>query len=97
MISQYLEDYFIELLEKQFQFKSELTEHLGNKRKSEAEEIKETNKRIKQENNDDEDIKFNLNTSVSEIKKPKTLTAKEKARQKAANGTKTISSFFSKK
>ncbi|XP_026484475.1 ribonuclease H2 subunit B [Vanessa tameamea] len=97
IISEYLEDDIIEKLEKCFDFKTELIEYIGNKRKSEAEGI-ETNKRIKHETNDDpEDIKMTLNNSVTEMKKPKTLSAKEKARQKAATGTKTISSFFSKK
>ncbi|XP_050350856.1 ribonuclease H2 subunit B [Nymphalis io] len=97
IISGYLEDYLIEKLEKCFDFKTELIEYIGNKRKSEADDI-ETNKRIKHETNEDsKDIKMILNNSVTEIKKPKTLSAKEKARQKAATGTKTISSFFSKK
>lgn len=47
-----------------------------------------------------ESPELNHNSSVNHqnnnIKKPVTLTAKEKARQKAATGTKTISSFFKK-
>ena len=96
IISEYLEDYLIEQLDKTFNFKTELIEHLGNKRKSEVEDINETNKRVKHEHNDtEEELKYNSLTP--EIKKSKTLTAKEKARQKAASGTKTISSFFTKK
>ncbi|XP_045451182.1 ribonuclease H2 subunit B [Melitaea cinxia] len=97
IISEYLQDDVIEKLEKRFDFKTELIEYVGNKRKSEV-ESSETNKRIKHENNgDSEDIKVPVNNQAPETKKPKTLTAKEKARQKAASGTKTISSFFCKK
>lgn len=96
IVSEYLEDYLIEKLEKKFNFKTELVEYLGNKRKSEVEDINETNKRVKHEPNDTE-VDFKFNSITPEIKKPKTLTAKEKARHKAASGTKTISSFFTKK
>lgn len=97
IISEYLQDDVIEKLEKRFDFKTELIEYVGNKRKSEV-ESSETNKRVKHENNgDSEDIKVPVNNQATETKKPKTLTAKEKARQKAASGTKTISSFFCKK
>ncbi|CAH2099662.1 unnamed protein product [Euphydryas editha] len=99
IISEYLQDDIIEKLEKSFDFKTELIEHIGNKRKSEV-ESNETNKRIKHDdsNNDvSDDIKIPVNNQTPETKKPKTLTAKEKARQKAASGTKTISSFFCKK
>ncbi|XP_075978827.1 ribonuclease H2 subunit B [Anticarsia gemmatalis] len=98
MVSEYLQDDIIELLEKRFDFKPDLIETIGNKRKSEIENI-EPSKRIKCE--PDVDVKQNgfdfSDKSFSEVKKEKPLTAKEKARQKAASGTKTISSFFTKK
>lgn len=70
---------------------------MGKKRKSEVEN-NGPNKKIKNEPLSEslENI-YNPNQSFSEVKKEKTLTAKEKARQKAASGTKTISSFFTKK
>ncbi|CAF4915534.1 unnamed protein product [Pieris macdunnoughi] len=95
IISEYLEDDLVDLLEKKFAFKSELIESVG-KRKSDASELLEANKRVKCELNEDSEImdtSFNSNV----VKKQKPLTAKEKARQKAASGTKTISSFFTKK
>lgn len=99
MLSEYLQSDIIDLLEKRFDFKPELIETIGKKRKSELENS-ETNKRIKCETSN-EDSKLNVyelsQNVISEIKKEKPLTAKEKARQKAASGTKTISSFFKKK
>lgn len=83
-------------MEKKFEFKSELIETVG-KRKLDANELLDSNKKIKCEliNEDIPPMAMSLNNSV--IKKQKALTAKEKARQKAASGTKTISSFFTKK
>ncbi|CAB3220862.1 unnamed protein product [Arctia plantaginis] len=99
IISEYLQSDIIELLEKRFDFKPELIETIGKKRKSEVENS-EPNKRIKCEaSNEDDNLNgFELSEkNLSEVKKEKPLTAKEKARQKAATGTKTISSFFKKK
>lgn len=96
-MAEYLEEDIVKLLEKKFNFKTEVIEYIGNKRKSEV-DTEDTNKKIKLEpNGESEEVKFSLNNSITEVKKQKPLTAKEKARQKAANNTKTISSFFSKK
>lgn len=99
MISEYLQDEMAQTLEKRFNFKPDLIETVGNKRKSEVEN-NEPNKKIKCEASDDES-KTKLfvipDKNFNEVKKEKVLTAKEKARQKAASGTKTISSFFTKK
>uniref|UniRef100_A0A2A4JCG1 Ribonuclease H2 subunit B n=1 Tax=Heliothis virescens TaxID=7102 RepID=A0A2A4JCG1_HELVI len=99
MISEYLQDEMALTLEKRFNFKPDLIETIGNKRKSEVEN-NEPNKKIKCEASDDES-KTKLfvipDKNYNEVKKEKVLTAKEKARQKAASGTKTISSFFTKK
>ncbi|XP_045505904.1 ribonuclease H2 subunit B [Colias croceus] len=98
IISEYLQDDLVELLEKQFDFKAELIETIGKKRKSDASELIQSHKKIKSEPNEDMDVKpSDLSFNSSEIKKQKPLTAKEKARQKAASGTKTISAFFTKK
>ncbi|CAG9782825.1 unnamed protein product [Diatraea saccharalis] len=100
IISEYLESELIEQLEKRFDFKPDLIESVGKKRKSDTQQTM-PNKKLKSET--DEDIKHVLNDSNpsindwKELKKQKPLTAKEKARQKAASGTKTISAFFSKK
>ncbi|XP_023955081.2 ribonuclease H2 subunit B [Bicyclus anynana] len=99
MISDYIEQDIADLLEKKFDFKAEQIEYVGNKRKSDA-EAEAVNKRVKLDltlNEESENIKLNLNNTTTEIKKEKPLTAKEKARQKAASKTKTISSFFCKK
>lgn len=99
MISQYLQDDILELLEKRFDFKPDLIESIGKKRKSEFED-NYSSKRNKCEPFH-MDIKPNGSQlsakNVNEVKKEKPLTTKEKARQKAASGTKTISSFFAKK
>ncbi|XP_049887154.1 ribonuclease H2 subunit B isoform X2 [Pectinophora gossypiella] len=99
LVSEYLQEDLADLLEKRFDFKPDLVETVGKKRKSEASDLSNTNKKIKQEPSGDESIENILNTSngFSEVKKQKPLTAKEKARQKAASGTKTISAFFAKK
>ncbi|KAL0849956.1 hypothetical protein ABMA28_011879 [Loxostege sticticalis] len=97
IVSEYLPEDLAELLEKQFDFKPDLIESVGKKRKSEV-DLNGTNKKIK--NEPDCDVLESItspNNSFSEVKKEKPLTAKEKARQKAASGTKTISSFFTKK
>lgn len=96
VISEYLQEDLAELLEKQFNFKPELVESIGKKRKSEA-DVSDSSKRIKSENSENSFIDVHLRNSFSEVKKPKPLTAKEKSRQKAASGTKTLSSFFTKK
>ncbi|CAH2237366.1 jg6224 [Pararge aegeria aegeria] len=99
MIADYIEEDFIELLEKKLDFKSDQIEYVGNKRQSEV-DSEGVNKRMKLDlslNGDSEEVKFSLNNSTTEVKKQKPLTAKEKARQKAASKTKTISSFFCKK
>ncbi|CAH0600380.1 unnamed protein product [Chrysodeixis includens] len=98
MVSEYLQEEMAEALEKRFDFKPDLIETIGNKRKSEIEN-NGPNKRIKSESIDldSKGNGFVPNGSFSEVKKEKPLTAKEKARQKAASGTKTISAFFMKK
>lgn len=95
-MAEYLEEDIVKLLENKFDFKAEVIEYIGNKRKSEV-DTEDTNKKIKLEPNGESEVKFSPNNSIMEVKKQKPLTAKEKARQKAANNTKTISSFFSKK
>lgn len=97
MLSEYLQDDLKELLEKKFDFKSDLIECIGRKRKSEAEDGNDTKKRVKCESSEIEFEENGHNKSFTEMKKQKPLTAKEKARQKAASGTKTLSSFFTKK
>ncbi|KAL4705262.1 hypothetical protein ACJJTC_010281 [Scirpophaga incertulas] len=99
IISEYLEKELAELLEQRFNFKPELIESIGKKRKS-ATEMNGSNKKAKSESADNDSIGYILNTSnqnTDEVKKPKQLTAREKARQKAASGTKTISTFFTRK
>ncbi|RVE46904.1 hypothetical protein evm_008465 [Chilo suppressalis] len=99
IISEYLESEIIDLLEKKFDFKPELIESVGKKRKSEI-ETNTTSKKIKSEPENDNNLLNNSNQSIDdwkEVKKSKPLTAKEKARQKAASGTKTLSAFFTKK
>lgn len=99
MVSEYLQDDLVELLEKKFNFKPDLIESIGKKRKSEATDISDPNKKVKQESNgvNGDSIDISINQSYTEVKKERPLSAKEKARQKAASGTKTISSFFTKK
>ncbi|CAK1548598.1 unnamed protein product [Leptosia nina] len=94
ILSDYLQDDLVELLESKFDFKPELIETVGTKRKSNCNNSNDV-KRIKCETLA-EDIQ-SMDCSSTEVKKQKPLTAKEKARQKAASGTKTISSFFVKK
>lgn len=100
MVSEYLQQEMALSLEKRFNFKPDLIESIGNKRKSEVEN-NESNKRIKCESSEDDSKENGFvipANKLNEVKKDnKTLTAKEKARQKAASGTKTISSFFMKK
>lgn len=59
-------------------------------------ESNEIMKKIKFEAADENENKPIVNNVVPDVKKPKQLTSKEKSRQKAASGSKTISSFFSK-
>ncbi|XP_032515786.2 ribonuclease H2 subunit B [Danaus plexippus] len=96
IVSEYLEDHLIKLLEERFNIKSDLIEQVGNKRKSEMGESNEIMKKIKFEAADENENKPIVNNVVPDVKKPKQLTSKEKARQKAASGSKAISSFFSK-
>lgn len=99
MLSEYLQDEMRQSLEKRFNFEPDSIETIGNKRKSEVDN-NESKKKIKFETSEDESKSNNLvfpEKDLSVVKKEKALTAKEKARQKAASGTKTISSFFSKK
>lgn len=99
MLSEYLQDEMRQSLEKRFNFEPDSIETIGNKRKSEVENS-ESKKKIKCETSGDESKNNSLVFPEKEnivIKKEKPITAKEKARQKAASGTKTISSFFSKK
>lgn len=79
-----------------------LAEYLGlekvkpissNKRKSSAESETKTVKRIKTE----EDYHSNENSPIMNTPKEKKVSAKEKQMIKAASGTKSISSFFTKK
>ncbi|XP_013148485.1 PREDICTED: ribonuclease H2 subunit B [Papilio polytes] len=97
IISEYLQEDLVEKLEKRFNFKPEIIETVGKKRKSEV-DLNNSNKKAKNESTSEDvnDVKVGvlLNGSSETKKKP---TAKEKARQKAASGTKTISSFFTKK
>lgn len=100
IISEYLEDDFVQTLEKKFNFKPILIETIG-KRKSSAGDCNDS-KKLKYESSNVENIVNgilpDIEQSMTEVKKQqKPLTAKEKARQKAASGTKTISAFFTKK
>ncbi|KAJ0181326.1 hypothetical protein K1T71_003411 [Dendrolimus kikuchii] len=99
IISEYLQDDIVEALEKRFNFRPDLIETVGKKRKSAAIENGfngETNKKLKSVPGEEisEDL---VKQNVNDLKKPKALSTKEKARQKAASGTKTISAFFKKK
>ncbi|XP_059049243.1 ribonuclease H2 subunit B [Achroia grisella] len=97
MVSEYLQEELVQLLEKQLDFQPDLIESVGKKRKSEATDVNDM-KKVKQEFPEDtENMYNNINQSYTEVKKERPLSAKEKARQKAANGTKTISSFFTRK
>lgn len=84
-------------LQTKFDFKPELIESLSKKRKSEP-NLDDTRikKKIKSDIDQKENITIVKNTDMKEVKKSTPLTNKEKARQKAASGTKTISSFFKK-
>lgn len=95
MISEYLPEDLADLLKERFKFKPELIESLGKKRKSEAGVQSETKKikSVLSENSFEEDSLSN----IDDQKKQKPLSAKEKARLKAASGTKTLSAFFIKK
>lgn len=95
MISEYLREDLADLLHKRFKFNPELIESLGKKRKSEAGEQNE-NKKIKCESFETS-IEESTPNNIGDVKKQKPLSAKEKARLKAASGTKTLSAFFTKK
>ncbi|XP_068628968.1 ribonuclease H2 subunit B isoform X2 [Battus philenor] len=96
IVSEYLQDDLIVKLEKKLNFKPEIIECIGKKRKSEV-ELNNSIKKVKSESTSDDPIEVNnISNNFSEAKK-KPMTAKEKARQKAASGTKTISAFFTKK
>ncbi|XP_073958882.1 ribonuclease H2 subunit B [Choristoneura fumiferana] len=97
IIAEYVEADIVEKLESKFDLKPDLMESLGQKRKSRIGES--NNKRIKSDqtaNGSDLSESMTMQSSNT-ANKQKPLSAKEKARQKAASGTKTISSFFSKK
>ncbi|CAH1643300.1 unnamed protein product [Spodoptera littoralis] len=99
LISGYLQEDMVQKLEKIFNFKPDLIETIGNKRKSEV-DSNGINKKMKLEDGDDKSkIKMEVtpDKNMNGVKKEKSLTAKEKAMQKAASGSKTISSFFKKK
>lgn len=95
MIAEYLSEDLADLLEKRFEFKPELIESLGKKRQCEANEQNEK-KKIKLESLENS-FQEKTPNNISEVKKHIPLSAKEKARLKAATGTKTLSSFFTKK
>lgn len=100
LLSEYLQEDLKEMLEKRFNFTPDLVETLAKKRKSEVPDDLSINKKIKSESqmgDSKEDVLFSPRQSNGETKKQKPLSAKEKSRQKAASGTKTISSFFTKK
>lgn len=96
MISEYLPEDLADLLQKRFKFTPELIESLGKKRKSEAGEQNE-NKKIKKCEPSENSFEENSPNNITDVKKQKPLSAKEKARLKAASGTKTLSAFFTKK
>ncbi|CAK1600077.1 unnamed protein product [Parnassius mnemosyne] len=98
IVSEYLQDDLVQKLEEQFNFKPEIIESVGKKRKSEV-ECANSNKKIKSEPCLDNEIDIKVSpasTGATDLKK-KPMSAKEKARQRAASGTKTISAFFTKK
>lgn len=95
MISEYVSEDLADLLEKRFEFKPELVESLGKKRQSEASEQNEK-KKIKLEPSGNS-FQENIPSNIGDAKKQTPLSAKEKARLKAASGTKTLSAFFTKK
>lgn len=99
IISEYLQDDLIALLKKKLDIKPEIIENLVKKRKSEVSELAVDKKRSKCNSVDvDPKESFVIPDIISDVnvKKSAPLTAKEKSRQKAASGTKTISSFFKK-
>lgn len=78
-----------------------LAEHLGlekvkasNKRKSETDSETKSTKRVK---TDSEYHAIEIKPAVNNTPKEKKVSAKEKQLVKAASGTKSIASFFSKK
>lgn len=95
MISEYLPEDLADLLEKRFQFKPELIESLGRKRKSETGEQSEK-KKSKCEPSENS-FEGNSLSNIGDVKTQKPLSAKDKARLKAASGSKTLSAFFTKK
>lgn len=98
IVSEYLQDELVNQLEEKFKFKPDLVESVGNKRKSEVDSSAK-NKKIKCDTSLDENKNglMDMFKSKTPENKLKPLTVKEKARQKAASGSKTISSFFTKK
>lgn len=85
-------------MEEKFNFKPEIIEYIGKKRKSDV-EGGNLNKKIKSEPSLDDQVEVKINSSLNGVSdnKKKPISAKEKARQKAASGTKSISAFFTKK
>lgn len=96
VVSEYLQEALAKKLEKKFNFKPDLVESVGKKRSLTTQENFQDNKKMKTDNSADMNGSF-TGSIKPEIKKQKPLTAKEQKKIKAASGTKTISSFFTKK
>lgn len=94
LISEYLQEDLVIKLGSRFNFTPDLVETLAKKRKPEVNSEQDSIKKFKFEGTD---CVFSPPQSNGEAKKQKPLSSKEKLRQKAASGTKTISSFFMKK
>lgn len=92
IISEYISLDLIEKLDKVFKISEKSKEPLMIKRKSEAGGIGGDHKRIKVE----EQENYHEMSSIN-VKKESKVTAKTKAMEKAAKGSKSISSFFTKK
>lgn len=98
IISEYLNDDFAQLLQNKLNIKIEAD---AVKRKS-SDDIAVEPKKIKwdtdvESSNVKSDYFSNNSHFIDKKAKPVTLSAKEKQRQKAASGSKNISSFFTKK
>ncbi|GBP41590.1 Ribonuclease H2 subunit B [Eumeta japonica] len=96
LISEYIQDDLMEVLKKRFNFQPTTTETLNKKRK--LENTQDTNNSIKKikPTNNIEEIENVVCTPIVEMIEPKktTVRAKEKARQKAATGTKNVRHLF---
>lgn len=100
IVGEYLNDDFAQLLQNRMNIKIEPD---TIKRKN-SDDISADAKKVKRDSDVDSPRNTNVKSEyfndsyVAEKKaKPVTLSAKEKQRQKAASGSKNISSFFSKK